>query len=61
MPLNGTEESNVTKPIGMSEDMLMDKFLAVYNLWRINITYGNVMKVKELYMFEKSELETFLL
>lgn len=41
--------------------MLMDKFLAVYNIWRINITYGNLMKVKEFYRFEKLELEAFLL
>jgi hypothetical protein len=45
----------------MSEDMLKDKFLSIYNAWRINITYGNLMRVKELYIFEWEELEKFLL
>lgn len=49
LPLEGSGESDTVKPIGMSEDQLEDKFLSIYNLWRINITYGNVMRVKELY------------
>jgi hypothetical protein len=45
----------------MSDDKLIDKYLSIYNAWRLNITYSNLMTAKGFYLFKWDELEQLLM